>query len=843
MLTRCTTLLALLVFGVLTCAAQGAFFRLQPNQPANFFTIVENANAYFADKHYDDSKKFTDNEFIKFKRWEWYWSTRINEDGSFPDLMTQKRIYDDLNASLDQRDLESPWININQTVGDGGYNGMGRLTSIAFHPTDPDIFYVGAPIGGVWKTIDGGQHWTALGDDLPFLSVGNVCIDHTNPDVLYITIGDHSGWWNYGLGVYKSIDAGQTWQPTSHTTTFNNEVAYLRMTINPLNANELFVAQTDGLYRTQDAGETWTLIHDGHHSDVVFQPGSNTTLYASTDDYWGSSEVYVSYDNGDTWMQLTDFNQQYASIHLTVTPDDDQYLGIQHNHDGVYDFYLSTDGGITLETPSNLPEDGIIFFSPTDKNRMFCGWMNVYKSFDAGWQWEQNTMWYNDEVHHEVHADQRNVAYHPLTNEIFFCNDGGLYKYNEDTDDWTDLSNGLIITQYYRIAVSQQSETFMIGGTQDNGGRKRIGSTTWAATNGGDAMEVAIDYTDDNILYTTYINGQLYRSTDQWNNDVYYEITPEQSTGGAWVTPYIIDPNDPSVLIAGYEEVFKSFDQGDSWVALTSNLTGSTDNKLDAVAVAPSNSDYIYAARNAKLYMTADGGENWVSYNAYPGGTYGATITSIVVHPFDPLQLWITVGGYQSTNKVRYSADGGDTFVNITENLPNTPINCSVIDKESPNLDLYIGTDAGVFIWNTVDLQWDYYGMGMPNTSVTDLEIQYSGRKLRAGTFGRGIYENDLYSEPGVNVNNREEAYAQWASIAHNPANNILVLNVHASTFDAGQVYIYDLTGKQIATHPIAITPGNYQRTFSIENLPAGTYLVSIDAVGFSRKAITLVVC
>lgn len=823
-----------------TLFAQRNRFRVAMSEADNFFEIVERAEEYFADKQLTPSNLIADNEYIKFKRWEWYWQTRILPDGSFPDMITQKRIYDDLN-SQSSRDLDNPWTNISQTTTPSGYDGMGRLTSIAFHPTDPNTFYVGAPIGGVWKTINGGESWIALGDSLPYLGVGNVCLDYNNPDILYITIGDHSGWWNYGLGVYKSTDAGLTWNPTSQVTNFTNQVAYQRMVMNPVNSQEIFSAQTNGLFRTQDGGETWTMVHDGHHNDVIFQPGSATTLYTSIDDYWGSSEVYVSYDNGDTWMMITDFNTPYASIQLTVTPDDDQYLGIQHAHDGVTDFYLSTDGGINLETPSNLDENGVIFFSPTDKNLMYSGWMNVWRSYDAGWQWEQGTMWYQVDEYPAVHADQRYVAYHPITNEIYFCNDGGLYKFNETTEEWTDLSNGLIITQFYRIAVSQNDEVFMIGGTQDNGGRKRVGFNAWSNTNGGDAMEVAIDHEDDNTIYTTYINGQLYRSTDQWNDDYYYEITPEQTTGGAWVTPYVLDPNDPSVIVAGYEEVFRSTNQGESWTQLTNNLTGSVDNKITAVAVAPSNSDYIYAVRNSKVYMTTDGGENWVNYTIFPGGTFDAAATSITVHPTDPLKIWVTIGGYQATNKVRYSEDGGDHFTNITYNLPNTVINCAVIDKESAGYDLYIGTDAGVFILNTTTEEWDYYGVGIPNTSVTDLEIQYSGRKLRAGTFGRGIWEADLMSEPGVSVNNYTIDYSQWVSIVNNPVADFLLLNVHASQNENTQVIIYDIQGKEVLNMPMQLTMGNYQRVIDTSSLMNGNYILKIKGNGYAETGMRFV--
>ncbi|MBX7051164.1 MAG: hypothetical protein K1X54_03920 [Flavobacteriales bacterium] len=828
---------ALGVFVFIHAVSQELPFQLSGNENNNFFDIQQAAETYFNQHETDEG---SDNAYIKYKRWEWYWKSRIMPDGSFPDLIANKRIFDEAKVGVagSNRDLSSPWTNINQTYGDGGYNGMGRATSVAFHPTDPDIFYVGAPIGGIWKTTDGGETYSALGDSLPYVSVGNICVDHQNPDIIYITIGDHVGWWNYGLGVYKSIDGGQTWEPTGNIADFTNSIAYMRMVMNPYNSQELFVAQTNGLFRTQDGGENWEMVHDGSHHDVIFKPGSDAVLYCATDDYFGSSEVYVSVDHGENWTQSSDFNMTANYLELTVTPAQPEFLGIQSSASGTMDFYASFDSGLTVDYISMMPDDGVIFFSPQYQDVLYCGFVVVYRSVDGGFSWEQFTDWYDSGEFVEVHADNRNVVYHPLTNEIFFCNDGGVYKYDEDMDWWTELTAGLIITQYYRIAVSQNDEIFMIGGTQDNGGRKRVGFTEWEATNGGDAMEVAINHEDDEIIYTTYINGQLYRSYDQWNGDTYHEITPQESQGGAWVTPYVLQPSDPSIIVAGYEDVYRSNNQGNSWTALSSNLTGNVDNKISAIAVATTNDDVIYASYGVRLYYTANSGDTWGSQNVFLGATNGAEISSIVVHPYDASKLWVTISGYAVGKKVFFSDDGGDSFTNVSFNLPNVPINASVIDKESPHLDLYVGTDVGVFIFNEDLAAWEYFGEGLPNTSVTDLEIQYSSRKLRAGTFGRGIWENDLFSEPGVSVITRDEEAGIRFDLAVNPVEDVLVLNVHSSVEKCATAKIYTLNGKLVATMDRNITPGHYQWLFDLSELSSGNYLVHISGEALELEAI-----
>jgi photosystem II stability/assembly factor-like uncharacterized protein len=815
---------------ILLFISQDAFaqFRPQPDSDntQTFQSIVAQAEAHFGEEALSGEEPLRDNDFLRYKRWEWYWKSRVMPDGTFPDLVQQKRIYDALQrTNSNARDTNSPWTNINQTYGDGGYNGMGRATSIAFHPTDPDIFYVGAPIGGIWKTTDGGQTYAALGDSLPYVSTGNICIDYNNPENIYITVGDHTGWWNYGLGVFKSTDAGQTWQETSNYTSFTQGVAYLRMVINPVNPLELFVAQTNGLFRTQDGGTTWESVREGSHIDVVFRPGSSTTLYCASDDYWGNSEVYRSDDSGASWIQVSDFGDTGNYLQLTVTPANPDFLGVQSSIDGNVSFYSSTDGGLFLNYMSNMPENGVVFASPNDENTIYCGFVVTHASYDGGLSWNQITDWWNSGDYVEVHADNRYVSYNPINNHIYFCNDGGIYRYREENNSWTEFTAGLIITQYYRIAVSQQNPIFMIGGTQDNGGRKRIANGVWDATNGGDAMEVAINAEDDEVIYSTYINGQLYRSYDQWTNDTYQEITPTEAASGAWVTPYVLDPSNQSVIVAGYEDVYRSNNDGDDWEALSNNLTGNSANKIGAIAVAATNGNVIFASRNNRLYATFDSGEGW-SNDIVFGNISGAEISSITIHPSDPMKLWVTVSGYAEGVKVFYSENGGENFDNISYNLPNVPCNASVVDRESEMLDLYVGTDVGVFVFDAVSETWLYYGAGLPNTAVTDLEIQYSSRTLRIGTYGRGIWENQLLSEVFVGSYDISQVSNTTLHINQNPISDHLTINVHNKDHQTGSFVILASNGKEIKRVTQNLPTGNYQIIIDTTDLSTGGYFV-----------------
>jgi photosystem II stability/assembly factor-like uncharacterized protein len=395
--------------------------------------------------------------------------------------------------------------------------------------------------------------------------------------------------------------------------------------------------------------------------------------------------------------------------------------------------------------------------------------------------------------------------------------------------EWTELTAGLIITQYYRIAVAQTDDIFMIGGTQDNGGRKRISADTWGPTNGGDGMEVAIDFEDEQTIYTTYIYGQLYRSDDQWDEQQYYEITPPGSDGGDWVTPYVLDPQDPHVLVAGYSDVFRSDDRGETWQQLSYDLTGDPDRKIKAVAIAPTDQSTIYAGRGSMLYITHDAGENWDNELVLLGaGT--AEITTITVDPTDPNELWVTLSGYVIGKKVYHSTDAGITFTNVTYNLPNIPVNAAVIDKQSTQHDVYIGTDVGVFILDEATQTWVYYGAGLPNTMVSDLEIQYNTRKLRIGTFGRGVWENDLFSAPDFSSVRETSEQNAALQVAINPVNDALLLNVHNRTSMKGDFVIYDSQGKIMKRVARTLNAGHYQFAIQVEDIPSGMYIVNFES-------------
>jgi len=406
-------------------------------------------------------------------------------------------------------------------------------------------------------------------------------------------------------------------------------------------------------------------------------------------------------------------------------------------------FYRSTDAGENWEFMSDVDEFGVVIQASNNPNRVYSGWLSIYESNNGGASWDKLSHWYSGTGVPAVHADQRKVFKNPLQPHlVYFCNDGGVYTYNMDTENFTDYSDGLIIMQYYKVASAQDNPFVIIGGTQDNGGRRRDANGQWRATNGGDAMEVALDPNDNEILYTTYIYGQMYRSMDGWGSDTYNCIScnipgMEDDATGSWVTPYQLDPVDPQIIIAGYESIWLSSNRGDSWTSISQPLNFGTD--MDVIEVYHRDNDWvIYAASESKLYRGEYNGSSWAWVSV--SDPVSQDILAIEVDSLDADNVYITYGGYIDGSRVYQSGNAGNNWNNISVNLPNVPITAIKQYKAADNAIL-VGTDVGIFITDDTFSGWEPYGTNLPSTLVTDIDFQYNIKKIRIATYGRGIFE------------------------------------------------------------------------------------------------------
>ncbi|WP_299213701.1 T9SS type A sorting domain-containing protein [uncultured Aquimarina sp.] len=709
-------------------------FLIQKNgQKVTFDDIIKEADAYFkiscpgltfAELSQGD---FRDGDFVKYQRWKSFWKHHLNENGTLGDFtqsnISQKR---SSNANCQDSDFNAQWSAVNYNGNFGYQIDMGRVSSIGFHPTDPDTFWVGAAFGGIWKTTDGGQSYTNLNDNLPHTAVSDIIVDSANPDRIIIALSDIVWYGPPGIGIYESNDGGVSFAPTNLTFTLPQNIRIYEIDVNPNNADEFLVATSDGLYRTTDYFNTTTKIINANIRAVRYSINSNDAYAGGS-----SGQFYLSTNNGQSFNLNNDFGSGQVRISVS-TKSNSGYVAITNGST----LNVSSDFGQNF-SQKTLPESNcVVSFANNSDSNIVVGNFECYASSNEGDSFQATTQWLGQNGLPFIHVDQRNIYTNPLQSDfIYYCNDGGIFRYSVSNNSFANLSSDLFITQYYDIAISQTDPNILGAGSQDNGNVTRNSNGSWQSYEPtADGMGQEIDFNNPNNRYYAIQNGALRK----WVNGTRTFISPPGEDGnGAWETPFKLDPNNSNRIIIGYNSVYASDDQGTNWTIIGNNVSPSDD--LEQIAIAKTNSDKIYASRFNVVYAKDPTNLNWSS-NSTPLNQY---ISDLEVHPTDENTVFISYGGYTNNGKVYKSTDGGINWENISYNLPNIPI-LSLETYDTQAGSIFIGTYNGVFFLENETQEWKKYGC-LPNTSVNDIEIQYLNEdKIFIGTHGRGIFEASL---------------------------------------------------------------------------------------------------
>lgn len=716
----------------------------------NFFLIQQNAEKYWENNPIEKGKGFK-----PWKRWEYYWQYRVNEDGSFPEAGITERNWNEYlrRNPVQNRVNEADWTPLGPLQSSGGYAGIGRVNCVAFHPTDPNIIWIGAPAGGLWKTTDGGSTWTTGFDNSVVLGVSGILISGKNPNIMYIATGDGDASDTYSVGILKSVDGGITWETTGLNWSVSQNRLIRRIIFDPDNENTLFAATSNGLYKSTDAGSSWNQLITGSFYDVKANPNPFTnTFYAAT-----GTRIYKSTDDGNTFTNVytTSSANRIALGVSNANPDYVYALASNSANNGFLAMYRSVDAGSNFTSQSSTPNllgwsstgsdsggqgwyDLCMAVDPNNAEIVYTGGVNTWKSIDGGTTWTLRTHWSGASGVQTVHADQHCMEWQN-NSTLWLGNDGGIYKTTNGGVNWSDKSNGLMISQMYRLGVSQ-ADSKVITGLQDNGTKLKGNSGSWSDVLGGDGMECAVRPDNASVMYGSLYYGAFNRSTNGGNS--WTNIKPSGAGDGSWVTPFIIDPNAPQTIYAGFKRVYKSTNQGTNWTALgSSNLNTSPMNYLH---VARSNSNVIYTGRGSSLYRTTDGGSTW-STRTVPG----SNTVMLAIHPDNPDIIWAVRSNYTAGAKVYKSINGGSTWTNVSGNLPNLPVNCILYDESSNNDGLYVGMDVGIFFRDNDLEDWELYATGLPNAPVFELDIKYDTDEIYAATYGRGLWKSiKKYNSP-----------------------------------------------------------------------------------------------
>ena len=406
------------------------------NGEAKFKDIVNSFNDYWKDR--DFSKKGSG--YKPFKRWENHWENLVNDQGYLATPQEIKTAFEQKkqgNASRNALSLPpSNWTPIGpftHTNTGSWSSGQGRVNFVYVDPSNANTIYLGAPAGGIWKSTNNGASWTGLLDNLPQIGVSGIVVDHTNSNVIYIATGDKDSNDTYSIGVLKSTDGGATWNTTGLTYGSNGSLIGDIM-MDPTNNQILVCATNSGIFRTINGGNTWTNVRAGNFSQgaIRFKPGNASVIYATT-----GSKFFKSVNNGAAFTEIVGAIPGATRILIDVTPNDANYVYALASGSGgaLVGIFRSVDSGATwaqtdagtaiFDGSTQAGYDLAFAVSPTNKDELYTGCLNVWKSIDGGATATKLNNWNLPFGAAYTHADIHYLGFY--SNKLFAGTDGGIY--------------------------------------------------------------------------------------------------------------------------------------------------------------------------------------------------------------------------------------------------------------------------------------------------------------------------------------------------------------------------------------------------------------------------------
>lgn len=705
----------------------------------------------------------------------------------------------------------------------------GRTNSIAFHPTNPNIFYIAAAQGGVWKTTDGGVNWTVLTDNLPTLACGDVVVDQQNPNVLYLGTGElnYSSDSQYGNGIYKSTDAGATWFQVATVSQVGNRCSY--MAIDPFNSNIVYMGGSSGIYKSTNAGINWTNMAGGTNVNCVIINPTNSQIIYITNGGTNAGQIFKSTDGGTTWTTLAGgLPTTMGRIQLAMAKSNVNtiYASIAASSGGaLLGLYRTTDAGTTWTLQASTPNylssqgwyDNAVIVKPSNENHVIVGGLDCYASTTGGTSLVQKAAWASSTPGNFCHADIHRLEYNGTV--LYCCSDGGVYKSTNDGNNWTDLNQKLSTLQYQSADYDPTNLLSFQGGTQDNNKMTTTnGGNNWIQRTTGDGGYTIVDPVNTNYVYGQYVNGSIQRSN---NSGVSFSsITPSGSTGGLFYNPYEMAPGDHNTIVFGRADIWKTTNaqtatssSGWTQIATTTIVGGS----VSAIGISATNINKIYiGTSNGRILVTTDNGANWSVQTGYP------YVSDFIVDNTNDNICYATLGGTGTTHVLK-TTNSGLNWTSITGNLPNIAANSIVMRTLSPRM-LFVGTDFGVFQSTNDGANWISFSSGLPMVEVYDMKYKQTIGMILVATHGRGCWTFDLNSTLGIDPFGEIPAQYKLSQNYPNPFNPVTNIAFDIPKYNSVKLEIYDMSGKKI-------------EELVNQNLNAGHYQVQWDASKYSSGA------
>ena len=718
----------------------------------------------------------------------------------------------------------------------------GRITGVAGDPTNPLVDYIAAAGGGVWKTVDGGNHWTPLTDNQATLFMGAIAVAPSNGQVIYAGTGEanNAGDSGYGRGILVSQNGGASWTLTTAGGAFDRETVS-RIAVDPTNPAVAYASvaayaangvdkDNTGIWKTTNYGASWTNTTAPHglesfspYSDVVLNPLNPSVIYAAIGDPGGytTNGVIKSTDGGATWNYVDASLPQGngdGNIKLAISPTDPDvlYASISNGFNGgtfgaLKGVYRSSDAGATWTLEANTPNflgnqgwyDNTIAVDPLDPsgNTLYAGGQLNYsnntdaivESTNGGASWFDLTTGADGKG---PHTDHHAMAF-DASGRLLDGNDGGVWRLDNNAQGsihWTDLNNTLQTIQFTGIATDPSNPNVAYGGAQDNGTSKFINSTSWNLIAGGDGGFTQVDHNNPSTIYQEYTGASLQRSDNGGQSFRSISTTLPKNEGAEFYVPFILDPTNQSRVLAGLSHVYESTNRGDNFHSIGGDGSPGWDSKSTISTIAADGNTVYVATDDDKLLVTTNDGATWTEVSP----SSNDHIKDITLDPTNPQVAYAVVNTFDTPHVLK-TTNGGTSWADISANLPNSPTNAVTLGMLGTVPTLFVGTDIGVYSTPTASVSWTRLGTGFPNAQVVSLDYDPTAGLLAAGTHGRGLLELSVrgIAQTGIGavIDNTTFGYRDsgpgWTTVTGVGVNGSERVNASAS---ATQTATYTLT-------------------------------------------------
>lgn len=687
----------------------------------------------------------------------------------------------------------SNWVNMGPTRADVAKNGgtslaksdAGRPTGIVIDPANVNIIYASFAGGGLWKTTNGGTNWTPMTENLGTLSIGALAMDPNATSTIYLGLGDAFD--GTGIGMVKSTDGGVTW---SAPVFLGDSTVINAIQVSPTNSSVVLAATNRGLFRSTNAGTSWTLVSLPTGQTAVpyiwtIAWTGGTTFAVSLEANPGvatgttDGQVMRTTDNGVSWVKATGYTVAAGIGRSTIAaaPSNRNTLYAlaaipnASSASDLADILKSTNGGATWTalgvakkryTKTNTESSTLgtllngqgwynhmVQVDPTNANvAYFGGALLMAKTSDGGSTFTQKTNWLAQFSLPYVHADFHESAMQGST--LIVGTDGGLFKSTDGGTTFTDALNlGLTTHLIYSVGSSPANVNAMIGGFQDNGTRVRSGTTsTFNQYIGGDGFGSAIHRTNASTMLGSLYYSRIYKST---NGGLTFTsassgITESNNSSSApfntGITSWEGAANADTVFTWSNTKVYKSINYAGTWTAMGVTGLPTTSFYIRGVGVAASNVNVVgLVANGGRVFLTSNGGTSWTAAATLPNN--GSSLSKIAFDPTNPAVVYVTsVAADATKNHIWKSTDSGATWTTIDgTGLPTgAPVNTVKVDPNSSST-VYVGTHFGVYRSVDGGATWARFGTGMPLVNVDDIYISADSTLVRAASFGRGFWQ------------------------------------------------------------------------------------------------------